>query len=113
MRSYIVKLAASRKEDHPSFSHDAAKYFVASAAGGGIPGPFLMRRFGETDEELTNSKLKGLGYGLAGALAVGVPVLHLTKNKPARALAGATGVGLGNAYLNKKIREERARKGRK
>lgn len=112
MRSYIVKLASNKyKEEHPSFKHDTSKYLAASLAGGGLLGPALMRNYGEADEDLQNSKLRAAGYGIVGALATGMPVRALTKgNLLATGLAGATGVALGNAYLNKKIREERARK---
>lgn len=126
MRSYIVKLAATsgklKNDEHDHrFTTDAVKYMVPGVFGHGLIGGAALRHFTEDEEDIKGSQLRGAGYGVGGALGLGVLAglgarsaglgdkgVHTVSR-----IASTAGLGLGNAYLNKKIREQRSSKKKK
>jgi len=127
MRSYIVKLAATSgklrndEKNQQQFATDSVKYMVPGVFGHGLIGGAALRHFTEDEEDIKGSQLRGAGYGVGGALGLGMLAglgargaglgdkgVHTVSR-----IASTAGLGLGNAYLNKKIREERSSKGRK
>jgi hypothetical protein len=103
--AYLVKLAS---ELASTYGRDIAVYGGSQAAGGLI-GSALARQLGEDEEDLRNSKMRALGYGLAGSAAGGVlGGLATGGNLGGIVLGSAAGGGIANAHLNAKIRRERA-----
>ena len=127
MRSYIVKLAATSgklrndEKNQQQFATDSVKYMVPAAFGHGLLGSSALRHFTEDEEDIKGSQLRGAGYGVGSAFALGMLAGSGARSAglgdkgvyTASRIASTAGFGLGNAYLNKKIREERSSKGRK
>ncbi len=107
MRSYIVKLAASKKkdDDRPSVASDTLKYGLSGALVGPL-GTAAVRHFSENEDlRRLDDHLVSQAYGYGHAVPVALASQFVTPSLYGRAALSAAAYGYGQARYNKHKRD--------